>query len=81
MEKVQYFFTGIFVLLFGTFNILNSKRFASIMVKSSNMLREALNIKGELGRVAEIFVQIFLIVLGIAFILVGIRLLFQIFVK
>ena len=73
MRRIQYFIAGLPFLLIGIFCSFYSKRLASVLIKSTNILNETFNIKRELGRTTEIITQIFLIIFGIIFILASIR--------
>ena len=74
MEKIKNIIDGIIFSLCGAFLALYSKRLSSVLIKSSNLLRDAFNIKSKLGKGVEIFTQIFLIIFGLMFVVIGIKL-------
>ena len=79
MQKIFYIIHAVLSLILGAFLALYSKRLSSVMVKSSNLLRDSFNMKSKLGKGTEIFAQIFLIILGITSILMGIKLIINFF--
>lgn len=79
MGKIQDILSGTVFLLLGIFLCINSKKLSYALVQSTRNLNEALNIKKTLDKGYEIFALIFLIILGIMFLLTGIKFIFDFF--
>ncbi len=75
MQRIQYIITALPFLLIGIFCCYYSKRLTTALIKSSQAMNEAFNIKKAFGKGEENFIRISLIVFGVLLFLAGIRLL------
>ena len=73
MRRIQYFITALPLLLIGIFCCYYSKRLTLVLIKSTQALNEAFNIKRSFGKGAEICIRIALIIFGIIFIFGSIK--------
>lgn len=73
MQRLLYIIIALPFLTIGIFCCYYSKRLTIVLIKSTQFLNEAFNIKKNFGRGEEAFIRISLIVFGIILILAGIR--------